>query len=144
LKKNLGHADSAVRYWGAVGILNRGVAATAASRDELVAALEDESTYVRVVAALALGKFAEEADVRRGVEVLVELSNWSPQMDVFTSMAALNALDKLDGKAAFRVDAIKSLPLGGGASPHGRYNGYVKNLVGKTLSDLGAAPGKKK
>jgi len=144
LKKNLGHADSAVRYWGAMGILNRGVAATAASRDELVAALEDESTYVRVVAALALGKFAEEVDVRRGVEVLVELSNWSPQMDVFTSMAALNALDKLDAKAAFRLDAIKSLPLGGGASPHGRYNGYVKNLVGKTLSDLGAAPGKKK
>ena len=109
-----------------------------------MAALEDESTYVRVVAALALGKFAEQGDVRRGVETLVELSNWSPQMDVFTSMAALNALDKLDAKAAFRLDAIKSLPRGGGASPHGRYNGYVKNLVGKTLSDLGAAPGKKK
>ena len=130
--------DSAVRYWGAVGILNRGAGAVAASRDELVAALEDESTYVRVVAALALGKFAGQGDVRRGVETLVELSNWSPQMDVFTSMAALNALDKLDGKAAFRVEAIKSLPRGGGASPHGRYNGYVKNLVGKTLSDLGA------
>ena len=138
LKKNLGHGDSAVRYWGAVGILNRGAGAVAASRDELVAALEDESTYVRVVAALALGKFAGQGDVRRGVETLVELSNWSPQMDVFTSMAALNALDKLDGKAAFRVEAIKSLPRGGGASPHGRYNGYVKNLVGKTLSDLGA------
>ena len=114
------------------------------SRAELVAALEDESTYVRVASALALGKFAEEADARRGVETLVELSNWSPQMDVFTSMAALNALDKLDAKAAFRLDAIKALPRGGGASPHGRYNGYVKNLVGKTLSDLGAAPGKKK
>ena len=138
LKKNLLHADSAVRYWGAVGILNRGAGAVAKSRDQLVAALEDESTYVRVVAALALGRFAEEADVRRGVEVLVELSNWSPQMDVFTSIAALNALDKLDGKAAFRLDAIRSLPRGGGASPHGRYNGYVKNLVGKTLSDLGA------
>ena len=141
LKKNLLHADSAVRYWGAVGILNRGTGAVAKSRDQLVAALEDESTYVRVVAALALGRFAEEADVRRGVEVLVELSNWSPQMDVFTSIAALNALDKLDGKAAFRLDAIRSLPRGGGASPHGRYNGYVKNLVGKTLSDL---DGKKK
>jgi len=141
LKKNLLHADSAVRYWGAVGILNRGAGAVAKSRDQLVAALEDESTYVRVVAALALGRFAEEADVRRGVEVLVELSNWSPQMDVFTSIAALNALDKLDGKAAFRLDAIRSLPRGGGASPHGRYNGYVKNLVGKTLSDL---DGKKK
>ena len=138
LKKNLGHGDSAVRYWGAVGILNRGAGTVAESREELVAALEDESTYVRVVAALALGKFAEQGDVRRGVETLVELSNWSPQMDVFTSMAALNALDKLDGKAAFRVEAIKSLPRGGGASPHGRYNGYVKNLVGKTLSDLGA------
>jgi len=141
LKKNLLHADSAVRYWGAVGILNRGAGAVAKSRDQLVAALEDESTYVRVVAALALGRFAEEADVRRGVEVLVELSNWSPQMDVFTSIAALNALDKLDGKAAFRLDAIRSLPRGGGASPHGRYNGYVKNLVSKTLSDL---DGKKK
>lgn len=113
-------------------------------RGQLVTGLEDESTYVRVAAALGLGRYGEPKDVQAGVETLVELSNWTPQTDVFTSMAALNALDKLDGKAAFRLETIKSLSLGGGASPHGRYNGYVKNLVGKTLSDLGASPGKKK
>ena len=30
-------------------------------------------------------------------------------------------------------------PVGGGASPNGRYNGYVKNLKAKTLKDLGVA-----
>ena len=42
-------------------------------------------------------------------------------------------------KAAHALEAIKAFPVGGGASPNGRYNGYVKNLKAKTLKDLGVA-----
>ena len=52
-------------------------------------------------------------------------------------MVALNALDKLDGKAAYAKDRIAKFPTSGGNSPDGRYNGYVGNLLTKTLSDLG-------
>jgi hypothetical protein len=54
-------------------------------------------------------------------------------------MAAQNAIDKLDGKAAYAVETIKAFPSKGGRSPDGRYNGYVGSLLKKTLADLGAA-----
>ena len=74
-----------------------------------------------------------------GVDRLVEIAPWTKDTEVFVAMAALNALDKLDGKAAHALEAIKAFPIAGGASPHGRYNGYVKNLKAKTLKDLGVA-----
>jgi uncharacterized sulfatase len=147
LKKLLSDSDSAVRYWGTVGILNRGAKAVGASKAELIAALKDDSYYVRIAAALALGRFGDEADQRRAVDSLVDSAPWSGPRDVFVSMAALNALDKLDGKAAYAIDAIKAFPRGGGASPNGRFNGYVGRLLAKTLADLGTpdkSPRKKK
>ena len=138
LKKLLADSDSAVRYWGTIGILNRGTKAVGASKRELVAALADDSYYVRIAAALALGKFGDEALQRRAVDSLVDSAPWSGPRDVFVSMAALNALDKLDGKAAHAIATIKAFPRRGGASPHGRYNGYVSRLLIKTRADLGA------
>jgi len=142
LKKHLRDSDSAVRYWGAVGILNRGADAVAASVDELGLALEDDSPYVRVVAGYALGKHGSPAEQRRGTDCLVEVAPWTEGVSVFVSMAALNAIDKLDRKAAYALGAIKAFPnaaSGGGRSPHGRYNGYVGRLLQKTLGDLDAA-----
>ena len=139
IKKNLKNSDSAVRYWGVIGILNRGPRAVARSRDELVAALADDSPFVRVASALALGKHGRQTDQRRAVDCLLELAPWTPDGDVFVSMAAQNAIDKLDDKAAYAVDTIKAFPTKGGKSPDGRYNGYVGSLLKKTLADLGAA-----
>jgi len=136
LKKLLADSDSAVRYWGTIGILNRGTKAVAQSKRELVKALADDSYFVRIAAALALGKFGDEADQRRAVDSLVDSAPWSDDRDVFVSMAALNALDKLDGKAAHMVETIEAFPRGGGTSPHGRYNSYVARLLAKTLADL--------
>jgi len=139
LKKNLKDSDSAVRYWGVIGILNRGPRTVVKSRDELMAALSDDSPYVRIASALALGKHGVRADQRRAVDCLLELAPWTPDGDVFVSMAAQNAIDKLDDKAAYAVDKIKAFPSKGGWSPDGRYNGYVSSLLKKTLADLGSA-----
>jgi uncharacterized sulfatase len=136
IKKNLTDSDSAVRYWGVVGILNRGRRTVAKSRDELLAALADDSPYVRIVSALALGGHGERADQRRAVDCLLELAPWTPDGNVFVSMAAQNAIDKLDDKAAYAVERIRAFPSRGGRSPHGRYNGYVGSLLKKTLADL--------
>ena len=139
IKKNLKDSDSAVRYWGVVGILNRGPRTVVKSHEELVAALSDASPYVRIASALAIGRHGEQADQRRAVDCLLELAPWTPDGDVFVSLAAQNAIDKLDGKAAYAVDRIKAFPSRGGRSPDGRYNGYVGSLLKKTLADLGSA-----
>ncbi len=121
------------------GILNRGPRAVAGSRDELIAALADDSPYVRIASALALGRHGDRADERRVVDCLLEVAPWTPDGDVFVSMTAQNAIDKLDDKAAYAVDTIKAFPRQGGRSPDGRYNGYVGSLLKKTLADLGVA-----
>ena len=141
IKKNLTDSDSAVRYWGVIGILNRGPRTVTQSRDELVAALADDSPYVRIASALALGKFGDRADQRRAVDCLLELAPWTPDGNVFVSLAAQNAIDELDKKAAYAVDKIKAFPSKGGGSPDGRYNGYVSSLLTKTLADLGSTAG---
>lgn len=145
VRKLLQDSDSAVRYWGAIGILNRGRAAVQAASRELTRALEDDSPYVVVAAAYALGKYGDKAQQRLGVDRLVAIAPWTKDTQVFVSMAALNALDKLDRKAAHAVEAIRAMPSTGGASPASRYNGYVRNLLAKTLQDLGDGnPGNKK
>jgi arylsulfatase A-like enzyme len=138
LKELLRDDDSAVRYWGAIGILNRGDNAVSGSHEELKAALKDESPYVRVAAGHALGKFGRGRNLQRvGIDTLLAEAPWTPEQPVFASMAALNALDKLDDKAAYAKNRIATFPSGGGLSPDGRYNGYVRNLLEKTLADLG-------
>ena len=144
LISNLGNSDSAVRYWGAVGLLNRGAKTVNAHRAELTQALGDDSSYVRVVAGYALGKYGDDDSRRAGMDTLLAIAPWQDGANVFASMAALNAIDKLDDKARYASDAIKAMPTAGGWSPDGRYNGYVGNLLKKTRSDLGIPMADKK
>mgnify|MGYP001209804372 CR=1 FL=1 len=146
VKRLLKDSDSAVRYWGAVGILNRGAAAIKASEEELLAALQDDSSYVRIAAGYAFGKYGSQAQQRKGVDALVTVAPWKKGADVFVSMAALNAIDKLDQKAGYALETIRGFPTSGGVSPDGRYNKYVARILGKTIEDLGGGkqPGEKK
>ncbi len=140
VKALLKDGDSAVRYWGAIGILNRGAEAVKASKNELNDAMNDLSPYVQVAAAYALGKYGNPKEQRSGVDKLVDIAPWSKDANVFVSMVALNALDDLDEKAAYARHVIANFPTSqsaGGWSPDGRYNGYVGGLLKKTLSDLG-------
>jgi arylsulfatase A-like enzyme len=127
LKKLLADKDSAVRYWGLLGIQMRGKSAVDAATEELRRALEDPSPYVQVAAAQALAQFGDPQDISTPLDRLVKLSDWSRQ-DVFVAMAALNSLDGLEDRAAPAMAEIRQLPTQGKA-PHPRYNDYVPRLL---------------
>ncbi len=127
LKKALIDEDSAIRYWGALGILMRGKSAVADAPDLLRTALKDSSTDVRIVAAQALAQYGAATDAGEALSLLVEHANWS-RHDVFSALAALNSLDALGMKAAPGAAQIKALP-DTGKSPDARYSSYVPRLL---------------
>ena len=130
----LGHADSAIRYWGAVGLLARGGSAVEAAGPALRAALDDPSASVQVTAAEALGRFGREEDLTPALDLLLSRANLDGN-DLFTSVLALNALDYLDDRARGAVEAIRALPREqAGMRP--QYRSYVPQLVDKILADL--------
>lgn len=130
----LGHADSAVRYWGAVGLLARGEPAVGVARLRLREALDDPSTSVQVTAAEALGRFGPEEDLAAVLDRLLSRANLDAN-DLFTSVLALNALDYLDDRARNAVEAIRALPREQ-AGMRRQYRSYVPQLVDKILADL--------
>ncbi len=75
--KLLRHQDSAVRYWGAVGLLAHQEAGMRAGHEQLVTALEDESPIVRITAAELLGRFGSDEDREAALDVL--LKNAAPE-----------------------------------------------------------------
>ena len=127
LKKAMSDSDSAVRYWGALGVLMRGPTGVADSREELRTALKDSSPDVRITAAQALGQFGNEADVKEALLVLADYADWKKH-NVFSALSALNSIDALGARAAPLANVIKSMPTNG-PSPHARFNSYVPRLV---------------
>lgn len=133
LTKALKHDDSAVRYWGAMGLLMRGEAAVAQTREELLTALKDSSPSVRVIAAQAIGQYGADADLTAALDVLLQTAHWG-QNSLYISMLSLNALDALDQRAAKVKSQIAQLPRKGEGDR--RLSAYVGNLIDKTLSDF--------
>lgn len=127
LKRSLKDDDSAVRYWAALGFLMRGEPGVHAAHEELVGALGDGSPYVRIAAAEALARFGDPADLQRGLAVLGGLADWSSN-DVFTVMAALNAIGELGSRARPLRDTISRL-VTSGPVPHPRYANFVPRLI---------------
>ena len=126
--------DSAVRYWAAMGILVRGADAVNGAKPALIRALADDSPYVRIVAAEAIGQYGSRSDAGRAVSVLMELAPVDTN-GLFVSILALNALDALDEKAKSAAGAIGALPQEDPAIP-GRMGHYVKDLIKKITADL--------
>jgi hypothetical protein len=127
----LSDADNAVRYWGVLGLHMRGEQSVVVSRQELRRALDDESPFVAIAAAQALGEFGGADDLKLALPRLVARADWSSN-DVFVCVAALNSLDALDDKAAPTFEALQRLPTKGPV-PDARYVDYVSRL----LKDLG-------
>jgi uncharacterized sulfatase len=126
--------DSAVRYWGAIGILSHKKAGTRAYNKELMHALNDKSPYVQVTAAEALGKFGSKNEQVLAVKTLGKLAD-PVKNGCFPSMLAMNAIDHLDNKAKSLLSIIKSMPR----TPEGvdkRFQGYVGRLVDTTVMQL--------
>jgi len=100
--------DSAVRFWGVMGLLIRGVKSGA----ELERALSDPSPFVRITA----------AEAWRRSEPLVELSS-ADEHGVYVALWALNALDSF--RETFNLPA-----------PTSRFNTRVQEYVPRLLESL--------
>jgi uncharacterized sulfatase len=131
MRAYLGDKDSAVRYWGTVGGL---VWQNTAGADEaFVAALKDDSPYVRINAAQVLSQQGKQH-----LETTLPILEGLAPVDkngIYISMAALNAIDELDARAGALQDALKAMPRKHESVP-GRMGAYVNNLITKTLADL--------
>jgi uncharacterized sulfatase len=127
LKATLKHRDSAARYWAVLGLIMRGPNAVQSAHEELVKALDDSSPDVKIAAAEALGRYGDKADLAR---VLPLLGSWAnlKNNDVWTVMAALNAIGALQEKAAPLSAAINTLPDDGPA-PDARFKEYPTRLL---------------
>ncbi len=126
--------DSAIRYWGAMGLLMRGKKGLSITGKYLEKALHDDSPYVRVVAAEALGKFGNQDQVTQAVNTLGQIAD-PVKNGCFPSMLAMNAIDHLDEKAKSLLPIIETMPQ----VPEGvdkRFQGYVGRLVKTTTEEL--------
>src|SRR5262245_47100266 len=74
LRVGIADPDSAVRFWGASGILMRGREATAAARVELRKALDDSAASVRATAAEALSRYGNAEETAAALKTLAELA----------------------------------------------------------------------
>jgi uncharacterized sulfatase len=136
LQGSLKDPDSAVRYWGAAGLLMRGESAVKAAAEPLGAALSDPSPSVRIVAAEALGKYGAEADAKQSLDVLLACAPLK-QNRIYVSVAALNALDELGPKAAAGLDVIEHASEGDDQFDS-RVQDLVRKLARKIKRGLGA------
>jgi uncharacterized sulfatase len=121
LVEALADGDSAVRYWGAMGLLMRGSAAIEVARAALRKALMDNAAPVRITAARAMATHGDAADLKEALESLAK-------NDVFTSLLALSAIDALGKKAASLRDEIAAQPKREAGVP-GRMQTYVPRLL---------------
>ena len=132
LKKFLRDEDSAVRYWGVMGIRMRGRACARGMLPELRIAVGDLSTDVEIAAAQILAEWGDEQDRTPCLQRLVTRSDLAHN-DVFTAIAALNALDAL-GDIGTVNPQIRLLPARGDV-PDPRYAEYVPRLLANILGD---------
>jgi len=126
--------DSAVRFWGAIGLLSHKKSGTETFNKELINALNDKSPYVQATAAEALGRFGSKNEQVLAVKTLGRLAD-PIKNGCFPSMLAMNAIDHLDNKAKSLLPRIKSMPR----TPQRvdkRFQGYVGRLVDTTVEEL--------
>jgi uncharacterized sulfatase len=129
----LAHEDSGVRYWGVTGLLAHRESGVNAGREQLIAALADDSPIVRITAAETLGRFGGAADADAALDVLLEYVR--PGGDYYLAVAAWNALDYLDERALPALEAIRAVSTDRADVPP-RMGDYAMRLKEKTLADL--------
>jgi uncharacterized sulfatase len=130
----LADPDSAVRAWGAIGLLARGVPAVEAHRAAIEKALRDPAPSVRIAAAEALGRFDGAAAPRAALDVLLDLA--SLERHPFpVALPALNAIDALDERARPILVELRALPRTR-QGLDGRVADNVPKLLDKLLRDL--------
>ncbi|MDP8244316.1 MAG: sulfatase-like hydrolase/transferase [Candidatus Hinthialibacter antarcticus] len=124
---NLSDTDSAVRYWGAMGVLMRGKAAVDQAKANLQNALQDESPYVSSIAAEALGRYGSNDDVSKALPVLEKWANIKSH-NAFAAMIALNAIIAIGEKADSLKPALAKMERVDPSVPK-RTQSYVGRLM---------------
>ncbi|MBS1875484.1 MAG: sulfatase-like hydrolase/transferase [Acidobacteria bacterium] len=133
LEKLMSDSDSGVRYWGAMGLLMRGAEAVRASRQPLRRALEDQAPSVRIVAAEALARHGDEADLQPCLETLIALAH--PVVNgAYVSVQALNAIDALGEKALSLKERVAALPDADPNAPARARTEYILRLKSSIAS----------
>ena len=127
-------ANSAVRYWAAMGLLMRGETAVAAGHAALSALLKDNAPAPRIAAAEALGRYGKAGDVKAALPVLLAAAD-GERNPFFVALLALNALDAMGERAAPVKAEIAALPKQAEPIPP-RHKAYLPNLLNKILADL--------
>lgn len=142
LVEKMADADSAVRFWGALGVLMRGQEGTLQAQETLIKALDDPSPNVQIAAAQSLGAFGDDAVLAKALETLGGLA--SPETNgVLTSMAALAAIEALGAKAS-PLHATLAQMSANGPSPDGRFDSYVARLLQNIVPEREEKAGKPK
>jgi uncharacterized sulfatase len=96
--------------------------------------LRDQSPYIRAAAAEALGRHGGDEDCTAVLPVLLDLADVK-RHGIYVSVAALNALDALDGRAKPVKDKIAALP-DSDPSVIAKMKEYVPRLKEAILADL--------
>ncbi len=130
----LGDADSAVRYWGAIGLLVRAERGVAAGREGLRRALDDPAPAVRITAAEALGRYGTGEETASALEVLDRYLEVD-ESEIFLSLMALAALDAMEERARPLLARIEAVSVDDitRTRPSGT---FVLRLKEKILADL--------
>ena len=118
-----------------MGLLMRETDGVNAGRDALNKALDDEAPYVRIAAAEALGRYGTDEEASEGARRAHALADVT-KSSAYLALAALNAIDYMDGRAKSAEAAIEALPVQAENMPPRVGSGYLKNLKSKILSDL--------
>ncbi|MGC9353278.1 MAG: hypothetical protein ACP5D9_05535, partial [Mariniphaga sp.] len=102
LQSYLKSDESAIRYWGATGLLILGEKA-APAKDNLLAALKDKSANVVTVAAEALYNLGEQEAAKKALLSVLEEPN------EFARAHALNAIDCIEEKSPEMIDGVVTM-----------------------------------
>ncbi|MCC9608855.1 sulfatase-like hydrolase/transferase [Blastopirellula sp. JC732] len=133
LQKRLKDDDSAVRYWGAFGVLMLGQSGVDKSTEQLEAMLTDEAYGPRVIAAEALAEYGSPADRDKSLNVLIDTANIA-ENGHYATMFALNAIDELEEVATPLLPQVRTLETKDKNVP-GRMASYCSRLVEYILAD---------
>ena len=99
LQSYLKSEESAIRYWGATGLLILGQDGEP-TKTELIAVLNDESANVATVAAEALYNLGEKEAAKKALLTVLENPN------EFARCHALNAIDCIEDKSPEMIDGV--------------------------------------
>lgn len=142
LVKLTGDDDSAVRFWGILGLHMRGAEVVKKHVDVLKKGLSDDSANVRIASAQALGTYGDAAALAQALETLGKLA--SPESNgVLTSMAALAAIEALGSKSQPLQATLRAMNTNG-AAPDERYESYVPRLIENIIPNAKPSGGKGK